>query len=451
MPSLKEVAGFFNDVAKRIKSADPLRLVNSGGSNMRESQWHLYLGQGWKKDTFEDQFKCFELLYADSAVDVVDIHSYPNGKPGYLITDDHAKELWLDNRGYMSISKRLHKPLMIGELGLQPAPKTQKKTWSAIPDYFESFDDKAAAKPWLMKCLNDLVEARVPLTYWWCYQADSSDEQNNRQRLDIDRARNPELVACIADANKRLQATVASVTRSTELASHARSKFRVLALAEHGGHHIAFTEAAKPWLKKCGEENAFEIDYIDSTAPVTETLLAQYQLVLQLDFVPYGWKSEAMAAFKSYIEQGKGGWVGLHHATLLGEFDGHPMWPWFSEFMGKIRFKNYIPTFAAGTVRVEDKTHPCMKDVPETFVIPREEWYIWDRSPRPTVHVLARVDETTYAPPSEIKMGDHPVIWTNEGVRARNVYIFMGHGPDLLENKAFTTILRNAILWAAGK
>ena len=83
---LKEVAGFFDDVAKRIKSVDPLRLVNSGGSNMRESQWHLYLGQGWKKDSFEDQFKCFELLYANSAVDVIDIHSYPNNKPGYLIT-----------------------------------------------------------------------------------------------------------------------------------------------------------------------------------------------------------------------------------------------------------------------------------------------------------------------------------------------------------------------------
>ena len=48
-------------------------------------------------------------------------------------------------------------------------------------------------------------------------------------------------------------------------------------------------------------------------------------------------------------------------------------------------------------------------------------------------------------------MGDHPVIWTNEHVPARNIYIFMGHGPDLLDNKAFTTMLRNAIVWAAGK
>jgi type 1 glutamine amidotransferase len=127
------------------------------------------------------------------------------------------------------------------------------------------------------------------------------------------------------------------------------------------------------------------------------------------------------------------------------------MWPWFSDFMGKIRYKNYIPKFACGTVHVEAKSHPCMKDVPESFVIPKEEWYTWDRSPRPNVRVLASVDEATYSPASDVKMGDHPVIWTNERVAARNVYIFMGHGPDLLENKAFTTILRNAVLWAAGR
>lgn len=229
------------------------------------------------------------------------------------------------------------------------------------------------------------------------------------------------------------------------------SSFRVLALAESGGHHIEFTIAAKPWLKKCGEENGFEVDYITNTAPITEPFLAKYQLVLQLDFVPYGWKPEAMAAFKAYLEKGRGGWVGLHHATLLGEFDGYPMWPWFSDFMGGIKFKNYIPNFSAGTVRVEDIKHPCMKDVPESFVISKEEWYTYDRSPRANVHVLASVDESTYSNPSAVRMGDHPVVWVNERMPARNVYIFMGHGPWLFENKAFTTLFRNAILWAAEK
>ncbi len=254
--------------------------------------------------------------------------------------------------------------------------------------------------------------------------------------------------ACIAGAAQVL--VPAGAATSAAVPSAAQPGFRVLALAEAGGHHVAFTKAAKVWLKRCGEENRFEVDYLTNTAPITEAFLARYALVLQLDFVPYGWTPESMAAFKSFIEQGKGGWVGLHHASLLGSFDGYPMWPWFHDFMGKIQFKNYIPQFAAGTVRVEDREHPCMKGLGESFVISREEWYTYDHSPRPNVHVLASVDESTYSPDSTVKMGDHPVVWTNERMAARNVYIFMGHGPDLFENVAFTTLLRNAVLGAAG-
>ncbi len=252
--------------------------------------------------------------------------------------------------------------------------------------------------------------------------------------------------------NKITEASADMATVKPQVAVAAsQAKFRILALVEEKGNHLAFTEAAKPWLKQCGEENGFEVDYFTNTVLINESFLSNYRVVLQLDFVPYGWKPEAMAAFKAYVEQGKGGWVGLHHATLLGDFDGYPMWTWFHEFMGKIKFKNYIPKFASGKVQVEDNAHPCMKNIAQTFVVSREEWYTYDRSPRPNVHVLATVDESTYSPDSAIKMGDHPVIWTNEKVAARNLYIFMGHGPDLIDNKAFTTLLRNAVLWAAGK
>lgn len=206
MPTLKDVAGFFDDVAKRIKAADPLRLVNSGGSNMREFQWHLYQRQGWKRDTFEEQFQCFDLLYKDSAVDVIDIHSYPNNKPGYLLAGDDGKEVYLDDKGYMAIAARLGKPLMIGELGLHAAAKTEKKIWDETPDYFESYDDTAAAKPWVEKTLNAAVDAGVPLVYWWCYQSDRPQDQGQRQRFDITRERNPELLRLFVAANKRLKA-----------------------------------------------------------------------------------------------------------------------------------------------------------------------------------------------------------------------------------------------------
>jgi len=229
------------------------------------------------------------------------------------------------------------------------------------------------------------------------------------------------------------------------------SRFRVLVLTEAGGQHGPFVDAAQIWLKQLSKEQRFDLDTIQNTDAINDTFLTKYQLIIQLNYPPYAWKETAMAAFKSYIEKAKGGWIGFHHATLLGEFDGYPLWPWFSDFMGGIKFDNYIPTFAAGTVHVEDGAHPCMKDIPSTFIISKEEWYTYNRSPRPNVHVLASVDESTYSPVSTVRMGDHPVVWTNEKMAARNVYIFMGHGADLFENKAYTTLFRNAVLWAAGR
>jgi type 1 glutamine amidotransferase len=236
------------------------------------------------------------------------------------------------------------------------------------------------------------------------------------------------------------------------LAAQTKSpNFRVIALAEHGGIHKPFVDSAKVWLGKLAGENNFTVDYIEDTEKIDDAFLAKYGLFIQLNYPPYNWTDTAKAAFIKYIEQGKGGWIGFHHATLLGEFDGFQMWPWFFEFMGGIRFKNYIATFVTGSVTVEDKNHPAMKGIASPFAIQNEEWYTYDTSPRPNVHVLASVDEKTYTPATDIKMGDHPVIWTNEHLKARNIYIFMGHRPEHFDNKSFTQIFTNSILWAAGQ
>ena len=125
------------------------------------------------------------------------------------------------------------------------------------------------------------------------------------------------------------------------------------------------------------------------------------------------------------------------------------MWDWFHNFMGGIRWKNYIATFVQAQVNVEDRNHPVMRGVPGSFTVKKEEFYTYDKSPRQNVHVLASVDENTYVPSSDIKMGDHPVIWTNEHVKARNVYIFMGHSPILFDDAVYKKIFTNAIFWAA--
>jgi len=234
-------------------------------------------------------------------------------------------------------------------------------------------------------------------------------------------------------------------------AQTSKPRFHVLALYENGGHHIEYSKRAILWLDSLAADSNFSIDYIQNTDKIDTDYLSHYQLFIQLDYAPYAWTDKAVIAFQKYIGQGRGGWIGFHHATLLGEFDGYKMWDWFSQFMGGIRFKDYIATFAQGKVNVEDSTHPVMKGIPASFLIQKEEWYTWDKSPRPNVHVLASVDESSYKPDTTIKMGDHPVIWTNEHCKARNVYIFMGHSPLLFNNPVYKKLFSNAIFWAAGK
>ena len=182
---------------------------------------------------------------------------------------------------------------------------------------------------------------------------------------------------------------VSFIMSETSSAQIKTPRFYALVLYENGGWHIEYSKVAKVWLDQLTQDSNFSITYIQNTDSINKTILSRFQLFIQLDYAPYAWKDSAVKAFRDYIEQGKGGWIGFHHATLLGEFDGYPMWDWFSQFMGGIRYQNYIATFAAADVHVEDTMHPVMKNVPPDFHISKEEWYTWNKSPRPNVHVLA--------------------------------------------------------------
>jgi uncharacterized protein len=151
-------------------------------------------------------------------------------------------------------------------------------------------------------------------------------------------------------------------------------RYRVIALAEPGhGLHQGFVDAALEFLEKTGAKEGFAVDYIRTTDPITDEYLAQHKLFVQLNYPPYRWTPVAEAAFKRAMEQGTIGYIGFHHATLLGKFDGFEMSPFFHDFMGRIQFKSYIPEFATGTVHVEAPKHPVMKGLPKSFVIENDE------------------------------------------------------------------------------
>ena len=186
---------------------------------------------------------------------------------------------------------------------------------------------------------------------------------------------------------------------------------KVLVLAERGGLHEGFTAAALKWLEMQKERFNMELTVLNSAKDIPEGELEKYHLVLQLNYPPYAWSEAAQKDMQDYIDRGIGSYIGFHHATLLGEFDGYKMWDWFSDFMGKIRFKNYIAGKSDGTVEVENRLHPVMKDIPGTFVIPDDEWYTYETNPRPNVQVLAHVDEASYTQRTDIKMDLSSECW----------------------------------------
>ena len=222
---------------------------------------------------------------------------------------------------------------------------------------------------------------------------------------------------------------------------------RVLVLAERGGFHEGFTATGLQWLEEQQERLNMELTVLNSAKEIPEGEIKKYHLVLQLNYPPYAWSEASQQDMQEYIDRGIGSYIGFHHASLLGEFDGYQMWPWFSAFLGNIRYKNYIAETTEGTVQVEDRQHPVMQNVPCTFVVAEDEWYTYESDPRPNVHVLAHVDECSYTVKTDIKMGDHPVIWTNPQKRARNVYFQFGHSKLLFENPAFLTLFENALRW----
>jgi uncharacterized protein len=222
--------------------------------------------------------------------------------------------------------------------------------------------------------------------------------------------------------------------------------FNVLVVASSDPDHEAMIVEAKPFLEGIAAENGFALDLTRDANDIDAAHLAQYQVFVQLHLAPFNMSRPQQAALEQFIETGHG-WIGVHAAGLTGtqfQAAGTLYWQWFEDLMGGIVYSPH-PAFQKGSVVVEDREHPVTRSLPASLTL-WDEWYEFDKSPRPNVRVLARADESTYK--QNKPMGDHPMIWTNEKYD-RALYIGIGHDATACSNPHFAALMRDAMLWAA--
>jgi len=238
---------------------------------------------------------------------------------------------------------------------------------------------------------------------------------------------------------------MATLCLISEASPQATPKFRALAFYSETVEqdHVDFAHQAIQFFQAAAKRDQFEFETTTNWDDLNVGNLGRYQLVVWLDDFPH--TQAQRAAFEQYMEHG-GGWLGFHIAAFN---NNGTRWPWLVEFLGgAVFYGNEWPPLPA-TLTVDDKSHPVMKDIPESFMAPANEWYIWKPSPRldKDVKVLMTLASSNY--PIGLKDvlvgGDIPVVWTN--TRYRMLYLNMGHGDKIFTTDVQNRLLENALLW----
>ncbi len=235
--------------------------------------------------------------------------------------------------------------------------------------------------------------------------------------------------------------TMFSVTAS----SQQQPSFRVLAFYSENVEqdHVDFAHQAVQFFTAAAQRDHFEFASTTNWNDLNTQNLAGYQLILWLDDFPHA--DLQRRAFEQYMTHG-GGWLGFH-ISAYNDSDTH--WPWFVDFLGgTVFFGNSWPPLPA-TLTVDDKNHPIVRHIPESYRSPSNEWYIWKPSPRlnKDVKVILSLSPSNYpiGLKDVITGGDLPVVWTN--TRYRMLYMNMGHGNRNFTSNVQNRLIEDAIIW----
>jgi uncharacterized protein len=224
-----------------------------------------------------------------------------------------------------------------------------------------------------------------------------------------------------------------------------QTSFKVLAFysTKVEPDHVLFAQGALKFFSDLSTKNNFTFDSTSNWDDMNDFNLGKYQVVVWLNDEPS--KAEQKRAFQRYIENG-GAWLGFHVAAYN---DKDSNWPWFVDFLGGGVFViNSWPPLPA-KLTVDDRSHPVTIHLPDSFISPDNEWYIWKPSPRlnKNVRVLVTLDPSNY--PIGFKdvltSGDLPVVWTN--TKYKMLYMNMGHGDKIFTSPLQNKLIEDATLW----
>lgn len=210
--------------------------------------------------------------------------------------------------------------------------------------------------------------------------------------------------------------------------------FKVIAFytAKNDMAHISYVHEANRWFPQIAKQYHFEYDSTSNWSNLNDTFLTRYQVVLFLDTRPED--PAQRAAFQRYMQKG-GAWIGFHFAAFALTPSSYPQnWDWYhNELVGAGMYKGNTWRPTSAVLKVENNTHPSVRNLPDTFRSSPNEWYSWEKDIRqnPDIQVLLSIHPASFplgTGPKQHEIwrsGDYPVAWTNK--KYRMLYVNMGH------------------------
>jgi cytochrome c len=236
-------------------------------------------------------------------------------------------------------------------------------------------------------------------------------------------------------------AAVPAIGVSLAAETAATDRPRILVFTKTAGFRHTSIPVAVRAIRELGQRNGLTVDSTENAGAFAQSNLRRYRAVVFLLTTGDVLTDAQQRAFERFV-RGGGGFAGVHSAADT-EYD----WAWYGRLLGT-RFRNH-PQIQRAAVRVTNRKHPSTSGLPANW--PRmDEWYNFTRNPRPSVEVLASLDEASYAPGDGAMGADHPIAWAHSFQGGRAWFTGGGHTDESYAEPLFRRHLLGGVRYAAG-